>query len=213
MIESGFNYSLGQLLYSSNPQESLMLLNKAFEQKYDYLELLHSYDRENEYQCYRLMETYKLIETCQLKLGHNHSLYGNQNLYVEAIEKYNHGYLDDRYICNCIYNYAAYYLNQASGLEDSEVVELLNNASLYYDKVITYISNLGDFEELYTDMRIMMIRSLFFKMVCLARLNQEDECGKICNILLSIEPLLTEDDKEGEMVEYIMDMCNSMVQE
>ena len=213
LIKSGFNYSLGQLLYSSNPQEALTLLNKAFKQKYDYLELLHSYDRENDYQCYRLMETYKLIEACQLKLGKNHSLHENQNLYIEAIEKYNHGYLDDRHVCNCIYNYAAYYLNQASGLEDSEVVELLNNASLYYDKVITYISNLGDFEELYTDMRIMMIRSLFFKMVCLARLNQEDECGKICNILLSIEPLLTEDDKEGEMVEYIMDMCNSMVQE
>ncbi|MBO6075041.1 MAG: DUF4062 domain-containing protein [Paludibacteraceae bacterium] len=213
LIKSGFNYSLGQQLYSSDPQNALTLLNKAFKQKYDYLELLHLYDRENDYQCYRLMETYKLIEACQIELGLNHSVYENQNIYIEAIEKYNHGYLDNRHVCNCIYNYAAYYLNQASGLEDSDVIELLNNACIYYDKVITYISNLSDFEDLYTDLRIMMIRSLFFKMVCFARLDQEDECGKICNDLLSKEPLLTEEEKEENMIKYIIDTCQSMVQD
>ena len=83
--------------------------NNAFNLKYQYLLNEENFYRKDSYQEFLLMETYKMLESCQLLAG-NGDLYNNQALYVEAVEKYGNEHLDLLHCCNCLYNYAVFFI-------------------------------------------------------------------------------------------------------
>lgn len=126
LLRSTIEYAYGMSLYSAEKyMDAFERFDNSFNLKYDYIQSIDSYGRKDTYQEYRLMEIYKMIEACQITVAQS-DLYRNQAKYVEAVEKYGKelidiGRFDCERLCNCLFNYAAYFYNQTLDREDDEV--------------------------------------------------------------------------------------------
>lgn len=202
LLRSQIEYTYGMNLYSSNKYlDAFGKFDSSFKLKYEYLLNEERFHRKDTHQESMLMETYKIIEACQVIVG-NGSLYNNQALYVEAVEKYGKENLDILHYCNCFYNYAAYFYNQTVGNEKVDVIPLLQKAVIYYDKVVSLTQD-NSFHELY-------IRSSFFKMMCLANMDKDEDIPAICASILKREKSLDEDARSDAFMNQILAICHSM---
>lgn len=209
LLRSTIEYAYGMKSYQAGKYlEAFERFNISFELKYDYIINESNCDRRDTYQEYRLMEIYKMIEACQIAVGKS-DLYRNQAKYVEAVEKYgkeliDSGRFDLERLCNCLFNYAAYFYNQTLDKEDDAVKELLHNAHKYYDKVIS--------ETEYSHMNCMYIRASFFNMLCLARMGHEESIPKICTLILQKEKELRKHEISDPQIHEILEICHSMAE-
>ncbi len=209
LLRSTIEYAYGMSLYSAEKYvDAFEKFNNSFNLKYDYIINESKYERKETYQEWRLMEIYKMIEACQTTVAKS-DLYRNQAKYVEAVEKYgkeliNLGRFDLKRLCNCLFNYAAYFYNQTLDKEDETVKELLYNAHIYYEKVIS--------ETEYSHLNNMYIRASFFNMICLARMGQEEYIPKICTSILEKEKELGKYEINDLQIHEILKMCHSMAE-
>lgn len=202
LLRSQIEYTYGMNLYASKKyKDAFDKFDYAFNLKYEYLLKEERFHRKDTHQESMLMETYKMIEACQVMAG-NGSLYNNQALYVEAVEKYGKEHLDLLHYCNCLYNYAAYYYNQTVCNENANIIPLLEKALIYYEKVVSLTEN-GDLQELF-------IRASFFKMMCLANMDKDEDIPAICASILEREKSLDDDARSNAFMNQILTICHSM---
>ena len=207
LLRSTIEYAYGMSLYSAEKyMDAFERFDNSFNLKYDYIQSVDSYGRKDTYQEYRLMELYKMIEACQITVAQS-DLYRNQARYVEAVEKYGKelidiGRFDRERLCNCLFNYAAYFYNQTLDREDDEVKELLHNAHKYYEKVVSETED--------SHLNGMYIRASFFNMICLARMGQEENIPKICTSILEKEKELGKYELNDPQIHEILKICHSM---
>lgn len=207
LLRSTIEYAYGMSLYSAEKyMDAFERFDNSFNLKYDYIQSIDSYGRKDTYQEYRLMEIYKMIEACQITVAQS-DLYRNQAKYVEAVEKYGKelidiGQFDRERLCNCLFNYAAYFYNQTLDREDDEIKELLHNAHKYYEKVVSETED--------SHLNGMYIRASFFNMICLARMGQEENIPKICTSILEKEKELGKYELNDLQIHEILKICHSM---
>ena len=205
LLRSHIDYAYGMNLYNAEEYlDAFEKFNNAFNLKFDYLLKEESFHRKDSYQEYRLMETYKCIESCQIMEG-NAILYNNQKRYVQAVEKYGEEYLDIMHYCSCLYNYAASFYNQTVDKDDKKVADLLQNALGYYDKVISKTKS--------NQLNSLFIRASFYKMMCLARLDKDEEIPVIRDEIFSREKVLKEHERKDAQVSWILEICHSIQEE
>ena len=142
-----------------------------------------------------------MIEGCQVMAG-NGNLYNNQALYVEAVEKYGNEHLNILNYCNCLYNYAAYFYNQTVGNKKKNRLPLLEKALIYYEKVVSLTEH--------NHLHELFIRASFFKMMCLANMDKDEDIPAICASILEREKKIDEDTKKNAFMNQILTICHSM---
>lgn len=202
LLRSQIDYTYGRNLYASNKYlDAFEKFDSAFNLKYKHLLNEERFHRHNTHQENMLMETYKMIEACQVMAAQNR-VYVKQHIYVEAVEKYGYEYLDLLHYCNCLYNYAAYFYNQTVGNENADIIRLLENALIYYEKVVS----LTECSELHE----MFIRASFFKMMCLANMDKDEDIPAICSSILEREKSLDDDARSNAFMNQILTICHSM---
>ena len=202
LLRSQIEYAYGMNLYNEDEYvDAFEKFNNAFKLKYQYLLNEENFHRKDSYQEFLLMETYKMLESCQLLAG-NGDLYNNQALYAEAVEKYGNEHLDLLHCCNCLYNYAAFFYNQTVGDENINILPLLRKALIYYDKVISLTED--------SLLHELFIRASFFKMMCLANMEKDDDITAICASILEREKSLDADAKKDAFMNEILTICHSM---
>lgn len=200
---SNVDYAYGMCLYDAKKYKAAFgKFNNSFNLKFDYLIRQEKNQDNDPYLEYRLMETYKMIQSCQISEGGD-ELYSNQKRYVDAVEKYGMKYLNHYFFLSCIYNNAAFLYNQSVNKEDSEVTHLLQDALKYYEKVISYSNDLQE--------NFMYIKASFYKMICLARLNQDEEVPSICKSIFEREKNLTNDEKQDAEMQWILNNCHQIL--
>ena len=202
LLRSQIEYAYGMKLYSSKKYlDAYEKFDAAFNLKYEYLLKEERFLREDKYQEYRLMETYKMLESCQAIVG-NDNLHNNQALYVEAVEKYGDEHLDILHYCNCLYKYAASFYNQVVGNENTNNIPLLEKAFIYFDKVVSLTEQNNLYE--------LFIRASFFKMMCLANMDKDEDIPAICDSILKRENSLDEDARSDAFMNQIFTICHSI---
>lgn len=202
LLRSQIEYAYGMNLYGSKKYlDAFIRFDAAFTLKYEYLLKEERFHRKDTHQEVMLMSIYKMIESCQVMAGNGY-LYNNQALYVEAVEKYGHEHLDIFHYCNCLYNYAAFFYNQTVGNENNNIIPLLEKAFIYYDKVVS-LTERNNLHELF-------IRASFFKMMCLANMDKDEDISAICDSILQREKSLDEDTKSEAFMNQILTICHSM---
>lgn len=200
LLRSTVEYGYGMILYNANMyMNAFEKFNNAFKLKYQYLLQVEHYRRDM-YQERRLMETYKMIEACQIE--GDSELYNDQYLYVEAVEKYGEEHLDILHYCKCLFNYAATLYYQTIGNENVDTIPLLKKAEIYYDKVISLAED-GQLHE-------MFIRASFFKMECLANMEKGEDIPTICTSILKREKRLGENERNDAFINQILTICHSI---
>lgn len=207
LLRSTIEYAYGMSLYSAERyMDAFEKFDNSFNLKYDYIQSVDSCGIKDTYQEYRLMEIYKMIEACQITVARS-DLYRNQAKYVEAVEKYGKelidiGRFDRERLCNCLFNYAAYFYNQTLDREDDEVKELLHNAHKYYEKVVSETKD--------SSLNSMYIRASFFNMICLTRMEQEESIHEICTSIIEKEKELGKYEINDPQIHEILEICHSM---
>lgn len=202
LLKSQIKYVYGMNLYDLNEYiDAFEQFDSSFNLKYKYLLNEEKFHRKDSHQESMLMETYKMIEACQVKVARD-ELYEKQYIYVEAVEKYWNEHLDILHYCNCLYNYAAYYYNQTVVDENINKRPLLEKALTYYDKVVSLTE--------YNHLHGLFIRASFFKMLCLANIDKDEDILAICASILKRGEYLNADDREDAFMNQILTICHSM---
>lgn len=177
-------------------KEAIKFYNQSFELKFNYLESTNS----NDPHCiYRLTETYRKILSCQASMGAKAD-YSNQHKYTYAIEKYGLDVLDNYSIFCSFMNYAASLYNKTLNSDDEKNRSKLIIAAEYYRKALKYLNKEYAMPE--------YIRTNFFLMICLERL--EKEYDEQLNAILSIENEINKEDLTPEVIQ-ILKLCHSIV--
>ena len=78
----------------------------------------------------------------------------------------------------------------------------MQQALKYYDKVVSETKN-GLLKEMY-------IRASFYKIMCLSRMDKDDEVPEILNSILETEKTLSDFERNDNQVAWILETCHSM---
>ena len=213
--KSSIEYAYGVILYDKQEYRSAFeKLNSSFDLKYNYLTMkLNKLHKNDMHQAYRLMETYKIIESCQVTMIHegvasigDAFLYENQERYIEAIEKFGEnlidlGRFDSIHYCNCLLNYANYLKMQVSDKDDKGQKGFLKKAKKYYEKAISATKH-AHHNDLY-------IIASWGKIECLLALEtEENECDDLVDAILEREKILSSIEYDNQAVKQILENCH-----